>query len=62
MNKDRLNYLLDLQYKYKSGMIDEDEINEEDKKDLINLYKIQNLEKSKENKKRLLEILNNKDE
>lgn len=60
MNKDRLNYLLDLQYKYKSGMIDEDEINEEDKKDLINLYKIQNLEKSKENKKRLLEILNNK--
>ena len=43
-------------------MIDEDEINEEDKKDLINLYKIQNLEKSKENKKRLLEILNNKDE
>ncbi len=62
MNQDRLNYLLDLQYKYKSGMIDEDEINEEDKKDLINLYKIQNLEKSKENKKRLLEILNNKDE
>lgn len=56
MNSERINYLLNIQYQFKKGLIAEYEINDEDKQDLLKLYQIQNDEKMKNNQERTLAL------
>ena len=44
LKNERRKYLIDLQKKYKSGVITENDMSKEDLNDLINLYIEQNME------------------